>query len=255
MIFPESKDSHTEELRVQAPKGRKVIWIWDKAGIDFRQWFYWKSQNGIYFISLEKENMKLDDIAVPFSFDRASKINEGVTKDELCATSQGVQVRRITYCDPATGETFKFITSLTNSKVEPGIIAQLYRMRWDIEKVFDDIKNKFKEQKAWATSETAKTVQAELICLTYNLSKNLERIMETEHGVRNTAEDKRRVERLDKIKAEVTKQGKRVPFLYETLVRCTQISVKFIRWIRYHVWNQTSETAAIKELKAIYSKL
>ena len=64
-----------DELRVGAPKGRKVIWIWDKAGIDFRQWHTWKSQSGIYFISLEKENMKLDDIAIPQSFDKEDPIN------------------------------------------------------------------------------------------------------------------------------------------------------------------------------------
>jgi len=244
-----------DELRVQAPKGRKVVWIWDKAGINFRKWFHWKDQNGIYFISLEKENMKLDDIAIPLTFDKTSKINAGVIADELCATSQGIYVRRVTYCDPATGEIFKFITSLTSRSIEPGVIAQLYRMRWDIEKTFDDVKNKFKEQKAWATSETAKSIQAELICLTYNLTRNLERIMEADHGVRNVAEDKRRADRLAKLKAEVTKEGKHLPLLYETLVRSTQISVKFIRWIRYHVWNETSDTFAIKELAAIYSKL
>jgi hypothetical protein len=163
-----------DELRVQAPKGRKVIWIWDKAGINFQQWFHWKNRSGIYFISLEKENMKLDDLAIPLTYDRSSQINEGVTADALCGTSQGVSVRRVTYTDPATGKVFKFITSITTGDVPPGAIAQLYRMRWDIEKVFDDVKNKFKEQKAWATSEVAKTTQAELICITYNLTRRFE---------------------------------------------------------------------------------
>jgi hypothetical protein len=36
----------------------KVLYIWNRAGIDFRQWFKWK-ENGIYFLSREKENMKL----------------------------------------------------------------------------------------------------------------------------------------------------------------------------------------------------
>ena len=46
-------------LRQGAAKGRKVLYIWDRAGIDFRQWHAWKHRNGIYFLSREKENMKL----------------------------------------------------------------------------------------------------------------------------------------------------------------------------------------------------
>lgn len=49
----------TDTLRQSAPKGRKVLYIWDKAGIDFMQWYKWKHSAGIYFISREKENMDL----------------------------------------------------------------------------------------------------------------------------------------------------------------------------------------------------
>ena len=57
--------------------------------------------------------------------------------------------------------------------IPPGLIAWLYQMRWDIEpersgdswpsspetcqqKSYDEVKNKFHEQKAWASSPTAK---------------------------------------------------------------------------------------------------
>lgn len=43
-----------ETLRQSAPKGRKVIYVWDRAGIDFFQWFKWKHVGGIYFVSREK---------------------------------------------------------------------------------------------------------------------------------------------------------------------------------------------------------
>ena len=46
-------------LRQGAPKGRKVIHVWDKAGIGFRFWHNLKASAGVYFISLEKENMDL----------------------------------------------------------------------------------------------------------------------------------------------------------------------------------------------------
>lgn len=34
----------------------EALYIWDRAGIDFRQWHDWK-QRGIYFLSREKENI------------------------------------------------------------------------------------------------------------------------------------------------------------------------------------------------------
>lgn len=244
-----------DELRVKAPKGRKVIWIWDKAGINFRQWHEWKSQSGIYFISLEKKNMKLDEIAIPLKFDRNYPFNEGVEADELCATSQGISVRRITYTDPVTGKRFKFITNVTTLDVPPGAIAQLYRMRWDIEKIFDDVKNKLNEKKAWATSESAKTVQAEVISLTFNLMRIFEQIIAKEHNIINKAEDIRRAERMEEARTEAAKKGGRLPSLYEDLIRATQISVKFIRWIRYSVWEQDPDKAPLKELEDIYAKL
>ena len=46
----------TETLRKSAPKGRKVVYVWDKAGIDFLQWFEWKHAGGIYFVSREKKD-------------------------------------------------------------------------------------------------------------------------------------------------------------------------------------------------------
>jgi len=44
--------------------------------------------------------------------------------------------------------------------IPPGLIARIYKMRWDIEKVYDEMKNKLDEQKAWASTPTAKTMQA-----------------------------------------------------------------------------------------------
>ncbi len=50
-----------------------------------------------------------------------------------------------------------------------GVVAELYRRRWEAEKVFDEIKNRLAEKKAWASSLTGKEAQAQLIVLTHNL--------------------------------------------------------------------------------------
>jgi hypothetical protein len=42
------KRQTANQLRQHAPKGRKVLYVWDRAGIDFRQWSQWKDLSGIY---------------------------------------------------------------------------------------------------------------------------------------------------------------------------------------------------------------
>ena len=135
-------------MRQGAAKGRKVLYIWDRAGIDFRQWFKWK-ESGIYFLSREKENMKLEIVGI-HPFDRADPINQGVISDEIVATSMGVTVRRVIYQDPETGTTYIYLTNLPPN-ILPGIVALLYKCRWDLEKVFDEFKNKLGETKSWAS--------------------------------------------------------------------------------------------------------
>jgi hypothetical protein len=62
----------------------------------------------------------------------------------------GVMLRRVRYRDAVSGKIFTFMTTELN--LPPGIIAFLYKLRWDVEKVFDEKKSKLHEQKAWATS-------------------------------------------------------------------------------------------------------
>jgi len=243
-----------DELRQRTPKGKKVIWIWDRAGINFRQWYHWKRQNGIYFISRTKENMKTDEDAAPLSYDKSDPINDGVTGDFLWGTSCGVQMRIVRFHDVVTSEDFEYVTSLTDSKIPPGIIAQLYRMRWDIEKSYDVVKNKIHENKAWATTANAKTIQAKLITITYNLLVMFEHKLEGDEGIRNIAEDKRRANRIEEIRKNVEKKGETLPKLYLDLIRVTQVSVKFVRWLRYEVIGSTSDNQALDRLRGCYAK-
>ncbi|MFK5924234.1 MAG: hypothetical protein QM496_18815 [Verrucomicrobiota bacterium] len=55
------KEASVELLRNGAPKGRKVIYAWDKAGIDYGQWSKCKYNSGIYFIAVEKRTVLLSE--------------------------------------------------------------------------------------------------------------------------------------------------------------------------------------------------
>lgn len=252
MAVLKSLDAKT--LRQGAAKGKKALYIWDKAGIDFQQWYRWKQASAIYFLSLEKSNM------VPMSpalleFDRDDPVNAGIISDELAGYGDVAQLRRITYLCPETGEKLVFLTNLNDTKkYPPGLIAQLYRMRWDIEKVFDVFKNKFGEIKAWAKSKNAKEMQAIFITLAHNLVTRLENEIQSESGLKNETNEKRQQKRLTEAREKVTEQGERLPKLYEDWQRIKQTGVTFIRWLRGQIFATTSWLESLALLRQTYEK-
>ena len=258
------KRQNIDTLRQGAGKGRKVLYVWDRAGIDFRQWDQWKQQSGIYFLSRQKDNMKLEVIG-EYQWSRECKQNRGVIADEIVATSQGVSVRRVTYHDADTAITFDYLTNLPAS-IPPGVVAKLYKSRWDIEKVFDEFKNKLVEKKSWASSATAKTQQARLLCLTHNLLTLMEQKIKDKDGVYNRAEFERRAKRERELQKsrQTDSDGKSengTPQVNERAIpqhvpqRLSQRTVKFIRWLKNHLDLQRDWDDAIAKLDHIYSRL
>lgn len=243
------KRQNIETLRQGACKGRKVVYVWDRAGIDFLQWYKWKHK-GIYFVSQEKENIKLMVIG-KLDYDPNDPINAGVVSYEIVGCSAGVSICRVGFECPISGMKFNFITSLMN--LSPGLIAYLYKTRWDIEKIFDDVKNKLVEKKAWASSETAKTMQAQFICLAHNLTLLFKELLEKERGVKNNVENRRRQKRLLKVLSDSKANINKLPFFLTTAKRSTQRSVKFIRWLRHNLFSTTSWMEAADCLRRIYA--
>jgi hypothetical protein len=241
-----------DALRHGAPKGRKVIMVYDRAVIDFRLWYNWKQSSGLYVITRTKENMVLEVCGI-LPFDRADPMNAGVIADELVAPATGGEVlRRVTFEDVLTGERYEFLTNVLDAKVPPGVIAFLYRCRWGIEKSFDEFKNKLGEQKAWASSVTAKSMQAEMLCLTMNLIALMEHALETQEGIRNQPEINRRAKRLERDEVTAAKQQQVLPRALKLVRAMTQHGVKLIRWLAALFWSATPWREACLELKRLY---
>jgi Transposase DDE domain len=156
------KRARTDDIRQGAPKGRKVLLVYDRAGIDFAQWWRWKASAGIYVLTRAKDNMALTTIGL-LPFDERDAINAGVLSDDLVGTggSSSEVLRRITFFDAQNDRTFEFLTNVNDTSIAPGLLAFLYRKRWDVEKSFDEFKNKLGEKKAWATSENAKQMHVQ----------------------------------------------------------------------------------------------
>lgn len=248
-----------QALRQGALKGQKVLYIWDRAIIDFHQWSIWKNNNAIYIISRVKENMVLEH-PLPQAFDRADPVNVGILADEFVSNQSGTMVRRVTFRVPETGEVIEFLTTLGKA-VAPGVVAQLYFMRWRIEKVFDEVKNKLHELKAWALSLEAKRMQAIFIILAYNLSQLLHEKVEEDqrnddpaHPHRDPASDKKREKRLNALKQKTADQGHEFPLLRSLPYRATQLSLKFYRWLQLQLYDPSPWRLALGRLQLIYAK-
>jgi len=244
-----------DALRMGAAVGRKVLHIYDRAVIDFRKWYEWR-QSGIYILTRERTNMSLETIG-QFPIDRSDTVNNGVVSDTLVATSNGISVRRVEFVAPATGETYVFLTTLSKS-VPPGVVALLYRMRWDVEKVFDTFKNKMGEDKAWATSLTAKEIQAKFICLSHNLMTLLSDSVEALAGISNQPEIERRRKRSCQQTHGKARRGRiGTDPMRECLAKAssvlTQHSVKFIRWLNNHLESEAPWQLSLLRLRAAYA--
>ena len=244
------KRQSVARLRQGAGKGRKVMWVWDKAGVDLPFWQERKA-SGIYFLSLRKEGMCLA-VEPERVIDLTQSINQGVTADRVVTDRRGLRVREITFHNPCDGEVYIYLTS--EMTLEPGLLALLYKTRWEIEKVFDETKTKLQEKKSWATTATAKEMQAHFVAIVHNLLLLLQD-WHQQQGVENTAEIQRRQKRLDQQKSDLEKTGQTLPLGYRILQRFTQATFKLIRWLRVHWHQPTSLPQALLQLRSLYAKL
>lgn len=239
-------------LRQDVPTGRRVLVIYDKASIDFGYWKRCRQECAVYFLSRAKENQVLE-WGDSMNWDRKDPRNHGVKHDRRVLTRDGQELRLICFIDRRTDQAYEF---LTNEKdLPPGVLAELYRRRWDVEKVFDELKNKLGQKKAWGSGLVAKETQAQFAVLTHNLMLLYEGALAQRHGVENQAEDKRRAQRTSDEVGAAQRKRVRLPSLLLPARRATQRSVKFIRWLRHSLHDRLAETAAVPRLKLLYASL
>jgi Transposase DDE domain len=239
-------------LRQGVTKGTRVLLIYDKAGIDFDYWDRCRRECALYFLSRVKENMMFEWFE-DYDWDKSDARNRGIVVDCKVRSRQGHVLRLIMYQDALTGKVYEFLTN--EPDLPPGVIAELYRQRWEIEKVFDEIKNKLGEKKAWGTTLVAKETQALLIAITHNLLLSYEQDLERRYQVANSAEDQRRGLRIQSAKRVCAGIGWPMPSLVVRARRATQRSIKFIRWLRHALRERLAESLAVAQLKRSYAAL
>lgn len=239
-------------LRQEVTQGTRVLIVYDKAGIDFDYWDRCRRECAVYFLSRVKENMVFEWVA-DYDWNKSDARNRGIFVDCKVRSREGHILRLIMYQDALSGVVYQFLTN--EPDLAPGIVAELYRRRWEAEKVFDEIKNKLGQKKAWGSTLEAKETQALLITITHNLLLYYEQDLEQRYELENTAEDQRRQRRTQAAKRTGVKTGWPLPALVLQARRATQRSVKFIRWLRHALRERLTEAAAVLRLKQLYASL
>jgi hypothetical protein len=237
-------------LRQGVPKGKRVLIVYDKAGIDFDYWKRCRHECAVYFVSRVKENM-VWTWSESVSWDFSDPRNHGVIEDRRVRNAEGHLLRIVLYLDPRSGEKYEFLTN--EMDLPAGVIVELYRRRWEAEKVFDQIKNKLGEKKAWASALEAKEGQAQFLAMTHNLLLLYEQTLETGHGISNQAEDHRRAQRIQGAARQCADAGTPLSDLVVRARRATQRSVKFVRWLRQSIRDQAAEAASVLRLASLYA--
>jgi len=237
-----------DALRMQEPIGVKVIHAYDPAIVDYQQWHRWKQGRGIYIITLQKSNCALQLIENR-SFEKDDPRNTGILSDELIGNTKGVRLRRIRYQDPETGKIYIYLTN--EFTLPPGLLAFIYKLRWDVEKTFDQVKNLFEEKKAWATSEESKIQQAAFITLAHNLTLMLEREIEQREGIRDKKTEERKAARIKTATVAATAMGRTFNPLVAGVRRVTKRSVQFIGWLQVCLEHRTCWSDAMMQLRPL----
>lgn len=89
-------------------------------------------------------------------------------------------------------------------------------------------------------------MQAQFVCIAHNLMLILEQCLKKE-GVENETENSRRQKRLDNALASSKTKKDKLPAFLTTPKRPTQLSVKFIRWLRHNLYTNISWVEAVVE--------
>lgn len=240
-----------QALRMQEPTGVRVIHVYDPAIVDYAQWNKWKQGRGIYILTLEKSNSALTTIGIR-EWDRDDPRNIGVISDEFVGPSNGHMLRRVTYEDPVTGKRFSFL--INEFTLPPGLVAFLYKLRWDVEKTFDEIKNKTYEQKAWACNATGKCQQALFISIAHNLMRIMQIKLRHQEGITDQKNAKKRQARMAEDVSKAVAAGRTPNPLVTTWHRATQRCCQFIRWLRGCLANSTPWREALALLRPLMAE-
>jgi len=121
------------------------IALFDRGYVDYKQYAKWTKQN-IFFVTRLKDNAvyeQLEEIEIPDGCPDNYIKDERIQiryKDES-SQEQQLTLRRVVYYDKEKDRIFQFLTNIFEMDAEQ--IGLLYKMRWQVELLFKQLKQNF----------------------------------------------------------------------------------------------------------------
>lgn len=234
------------------PQAKGTILVIDPVAVDFAFLRGAKFKGNFTVITRTKTNLVVRKTR-SLEWERDHRHNQGVLSDERVWFGEPGEFRRIRYQDPESGEVYEFLT--TEFHLPPGIIAQLYRLRWDIEKFFDACENLLAEKRAWGVGPVAAQVQNEFLALTHNLLLLMSERLETQEGIRDEKVEAKYEAALKVRRTKARAKGRKVSYWVRALRRITRWSSQFTRWLQdaiLHAWEWQEGVAKLRPLMRAY---
>jgi len=145
-----------------------AFYILDRGYLDFSR-LHRIQQASAFFVTRSKSNIKFRRL-----YSRPVDRAQGIIADQTITlfgrftpSYYPEQLRRIRYRDPSTGMRLVFLTN--NFKLPAHTVAELYRMRWQIELFFKWIKQHLRIKQFYGTSDNAVKTQVWIAIATYVL--------------------------------------------------------------------------------------
>lgn len=236
------------------PNAKGTILVIDPVAVDFEFLRAAKYRGGLTVITRMKENLVVRQ-AKALEWDKQDPRNQGVLSDERVWFTQAGEFRRIGYQDPESGDLYDFLT--TEFHLPPGVIAQLYRLRWDIEKFFDVCENLLGEKRSWGVGPVPGQVQNEFLVLTHNLLLLLSERLEVQEGIRDEKVEAKYEAALAKRKEAARQKGREVSPWVKALRRITRWSSQYTRWLQdaiVHRWEWKAAVIKLRPLMCAYMR-
>ena len=100
-----------------------------------------------------------------------------------------------------------------------------------------------------------KAAQGQMLALAHNLLTVAHARLEEHAGVVNEAEDRRRLQRQERLRAHARRHQRAISSLVLRPRRAALHSVKFIRWLRKALRKVSTVAQALPRLRAFYAQL
>ena len=157
--FSEAK-THDHNFLEKLKCDENTIYVFDKGYNDYKAFEHFTAQK-TGFVTRIKNNASYREIE---KLDIGERIHNGVLKDEIIEVDvkngkeiTQLKLRKVTFYDRASKREFEFLTNLFEMRAD--LVAALYKIRWQIELLFKQLKQNFPLKYFLGDNENAIKIQ------------------------------------------------------------------------------------------------